>query len=94
MPEKAQAAKEICCAHNGEDAFLKIHEIEAKAKSHEKSLCILLDLDMPVLDGYEFLEELKAAKINLKITIYVLSALFKSREEKKLKSFPILLQDS
>lgn len=86
--EKAQIAKNIFCAENGEDAFLKIHQLEAQENSGVKNLCILLDIDMPVLDGYEFLEELKMSKVNLQVEVYVLSVLSENREKTKLSAYP------
>lgn len=87
--EKAQIAKKVICAGNGEDAFSKIHEIEAQSKADVKRLCILLDLDLPILDGFEFLKELKSSRVDLKIEIHVLSIFSGFREQKNLSSYPI-----
>jgi len=35
---------------------------------------ILLDLNMPVLDGWQFLDEFTQCKINKKITVYIVSS--------------------
>ncbi len=90
MLQKAKAANEIYIAENGEDAFTIIHELEAKAASKTKKLCILLDLDMPLLNGYEFLEELKNARLDLTVQVYVLSILLESREKKHLRKYPVV----
>jgi CheY-like chemotaxis protein len=87
--ERAQIAKNVFCVGNGEDAFSKIHEIEANDNSDVKNLWVLLDLDMPILSGYEFLEELKMSRVNLKIEVYVLSILSEFREKENLSSYPI-----
>lgn len=90
MLRKAKAANQIFVAENGEEAFAVIHKLEAKAGSKETKLCILLDLDMPMLDGYEFLEELKNGKVDLRIQVYVLSNLLESRENRRLQEYPIV----
>ena len=90
MLQKAKAASPILIAENGEEAFAIIHKLEAKAEAKEKSLCILLDLDMPLLNGYEFLEELKNRKPDLRVQVYVLSILLESREKKHLLGYPIV----
>ena len=87
--QQKRAAKEVFTAENVEDAFAIIHEIEAKAESPEKKLCIFLDLDMPRLNGYEFLEELKRGKIDLKVEVYILSILFEWEEKKHLAPYPV-----
>lgn len=86
--EKAQIAKEVLVAKNGEEAFAVIHELEARSSKNEE-LCILLDLNMPLLDGYEFLDELKRGKVDLKVKVYILSILSELREKKHLKDYPI-----
>lgn len=90
MLQKAKATNQIFVTENGEEAFAVIHKLEAKAASKEKKLCILLDLDMPLLDGYEFLEELKNGKVDLRIQVYVLSNLLESRENRRLQEYPIV----
>lgn len=90
MLRKAKATNQIFVAENGEEAFAIIHKLEAKAASKEKKLCILLDLDMPLLNGYEFLEELKNGKVDLRIQVYVLSILLESRENRRLQEYPIV----
>lgn len=90
MLRKVRPRMPVFVAENGEEAFAIIHKLEAKAGSKEKKLCILLDLDMPLLDGYEFLEELKNGKVDLRIQVYVLSILLESRENRRLQEYPIV----
>ena len=89
MLEMADAAEEIFVVENGKDAFSIISQIENKAKSKEIKLCILLDLDMPLFDGYEFLDALQADRRNLKVQIYILSVLLESKEKEHFTKYPI-----
>jgi CheY-like chemotaxis protein len=53
---------------------------------------ILLDLSMPIMDGWQFLEEYAALepKIEKKITIYVVSSSISPEDLKKAKSINVV----
>lgn len=53
---------------------------------------ILLDLDMPILNGWEFLEELTPhwKKDRKKYRIYILTSSLDSLDEEKAKSHPMI----
>ena len=57
------AGRQVVLAENGEDALLKL--------SKTRPCLILLDLKMPVMDGFEFLDEL--AKLHLDIPVLAVS---------------------
>ncbi len=50
---------------------------------------ILLDINMPVMDGWEFMEEIKMikAKINKQIIIYIVSSSIAIEDRNKSKTF-------
>jgi CheY-like chemotaxis protein len=50
---------------------------------------ILLDINMPVMDGWEFMEEIKRikSKINKKIIIYIVSSSIALEDKNKSKTF-------
>ncbi len=87
--EMANAAGEILVVENARDAFSIIGKLEEKVKTKEIRLCILLDLDMPDFDGYEFLEALKGERRNLKVQVYILSVLSESREKENFSLYPV-----
>jgi CheY-like chemotaxis protein len=51
---------------------------------------ILLDINMPVMDGWEFMEEIKMikSKISKKIIIYIVSSSIALEDKNKSKTFP------
>lgn len=59
---KANFALEIITLNNGEEGihYLENEEVKLQHKTSEKPLLILLDLNMPVMDGWEFLEQFSA----------------------------------
>lgn len=89
MLEKAIPPREIYIAENGEEAFAVIHALEEKSGPMEKELSILLDINMPLLNGIEFLNELKTARLDLKIRIYILSGFLRKKEQEEIEQFPI-----
>ncbi|SDR73370.1 response regulator [Gramella sp. MAR_2010_147] len=59
--------------HNGEDA---IKHLEPIIKSNQPSLpdVILLDLNMPIMDGWQFLDEFTAIPCTKEIIIYIVTS--------------------
>jgi CheY-like chemotaxis protein len=84
--EQTNFVETIKVFHNGLDAidFLK------KNAANYDSLpeIILLDLSMPIMDGWEFLEEyiLLSPKLGRKITIYIISSSISPYDIAKAKS--------
>ncbi|TRX40796.1 response regulator [Flavobacterium restrictum] len=52
---------------------------------------IFLDLNMPVLDGWQFLEELKQLPFKNQLAIYVISSTIDKREIKKCRKYKTVL---
>lgn len=67
--------------NNGNEAFKGIKE---RLKNGEQLPdIILLDINMPVMDGWQFLEDYKTLKIEKKIPIYVTSSSIKKSDVEK-----------
>lgn len=75
---------------NGKEALDYFKNIMENATDEEKLPDIIfLDLNMPVMDGWEFLNEFIKIKNNLnkKITLYVVSSSIDPRDLERAKSF-------
>jgi CheY-like chemotaxis protein len=62
---------------------------------HNKALpdVILLDINMPQMDGWEFMKEMSLIKAQLqkKIAIYIVSSSIANEDKEKSKTFPDIL---
>ena len=81
--------KHIITAHNGLEALKKL---QANAAADEKQPeLIFLDLKMPVMDGFEFLEQLaKHPELYLGYTkIYMTTSSFLAKDKEKAKQYQV-----
>ena len=85
--EKSGLVKEILPFKNGEEALNFI--LQNKNNEHQLPELILLDLNMPVLDGWGFLEEFKKVKhtVNKQVTIYITSSSTSQADKEKAKEY-------
>ncbi|TCC88045.1 response regulator [Pedobacter frigiditerrae] len=65
-------SRSVMVFHNGLEALK--HLTPAMASPEELPSLILLDLNMPVLDGWQFLDEFTKLRPNKKIRIYIVSS--------------------
>ena len=84
--EQTSLVNQIKIFSNGLDAINFLKAVQNNKKDLPE--IILLDLSMPVMDGWEFLEEylLILPKFDKKITIYIVSSSIDPRDIKKAKS--------
>ena len=98
-------SKEVIIFKNGKEAidFFKQH-IKISQQEADVPKIILLDLNMPIMDGWEFLQEFEQIKsnINQKVKLYVVSSSINPRDVDRAKSIeavsdyiikPIQMQD-
>lgn len=72
---------------NGKEAVSALHKIIENTELIPD--IILLDINMPVMDGWEFMEEIKSIKsqIDKKIIIYIVSSSIAVEDKNKSKEF-------
>ncbi|HAH35620.1 MAG TPA: response regulator [Algoriphagus sp.] len=77
--------KELIRYANGEEAYFALKEkFEKKTPLPE---LILLDLNMPIWDGWQFLEEFTKLAIEKKIYIFILTSSIDSQDELKAQKY-------
>ncbi|MES9855489.1 MAG: response regulator [Sedimenticola sp.] len=81
---RAGISNNIKWCENGKIALDYIQgEGEYEGNSHTTDVLLLLDLNMPVLDGYRVLEQLKKNKLTKRIPIIILTTTDDAREIKR-----------
>ncbi len=82
---KMNVFKEVKNLKNGLDALNDLKDVNAEKKNFPD--VIFLDLNMPVLDGWQFLEELEKTPFKDKLNIYVVSSTIDTREIVKCENY-------
>ncbi|MBX9853667.1 MAG: response regulator [Cytophagaceae bacterium] len=85
--EKLGICKNIHISKNGQDGLQYI--IEKSRKRDQYPDLVLLDINMPVMDGFDFVEKLNDLNLNHQINIVVLTTSTRSKEEEKMKGLGI-----
>ncbi|WP_246151051.1 response regulator [Adhaeribacter aerolatus] len=87
--KKAGIGEEILTAHNGREALKKLQDLTANGEKLPD--LIFLDIKMPVMDGFEFLEALtKTPELNLDQTrIYMCTSSFHPKDRERAELYPI-----
>lgn len=82
---------EVLSFLNGADALEEL--IKLKNNNEDLPSIILLDINMPIMDGWEFLNEFRklSANITNKISVYIISSSIASEDIEKSKTFPEII---
>ena len=76
---------------NGKLAIDALHIIIRKTTNTTEKIpdIILLDINMPIMDGWEFMEEMSLIKsqLNKKIIVYIVSSSIAVEDKKKSKTY-------
>ena len=85
MMETVQFSLNFLVYKNGKEAFDNLlPQLQLKTDLPD---VILLDLNMPLMDGWQFLDELAKIPVAKQIPIYIVSSSVDSRDIKKAKNY-------
>lgn len=89
--KKALLNTEIMACLNGKFAIDQLYEIQRKDPAKLPDY-ILLDINMPIMNGWEFLDEYKRLNIDPsgKTKIYIISSSVFSNDINKARSYPLV----
>jgi CheY-like chemotaxis protein len=89
---KSSFSNKIDTAKNGEEA-LKYFDSLLLAKNLNKPQLIFLDLNMPIIDGWEFLDHFNTLKYSdfHQIKVIILSSTIDPEDLKKSKKYPMVI---
>ena len=89
--KKALLNTEIMACLNGKFAIDQLYEIQ-KRDPDKLPDYILLDINMPIMNGWEFLDEYKRLNIDAqgRTKIYIISSSVFSNDINKAKSYPLI----
>ncbi|WP_337041122.1 response regulator [Emticicia sp. 17c] len=70
---------------NGKEAINHLSAIQQNPESLPD--VILLDLNMPIMDGWQFLDEFEKIKLDKKVTLYIVSSSIDIQDHNKAKDY-------
>ncbi|PSR55724.1 response regulator [Adhaeribacter arboris] len=84
---KKKVSKQIVTASNGEEALAVLNNINSQETYPD---LIFLDIKMPVMDGFEFLEALQHSELSkLPIKIVLLTSSFNQQDVERAKNYSV-----
>lgn len=89
--QKSEMFSDISTFKNGKEAIDALNNSLNNIESFPD--IILLDINMPIMDGWEFMEELQILKpsINKQIIVYIVSSSIAVEDKNKAKSYTDIL---
>ena len=80
---------EICAFLNAADAIIFLRD--SFSESLYEKIIVLLDLNMPIMDGWEFIDEYRSLhEKECSVNVYILSSSLHSADHERAKKDPIV----
>lgn len=81
--EITQISETVHCFHNGHEALEFFKSLENESEPE----LILLDLNMPIVDGWEFMDAYSKLNLNTNILIYVMTSSINPSDARKVEQY-------
>lgn len=85
--EMSNQVESIMVCRNGKEAYDKLKEIADSEKPLPE--LILLDLNMPIWDGWQFLDEFTKIRTDQTITLYILTSSVSPSDQKRAEKYKL-----
>lgn len=83
--QKCNVDSEIIELNNGEEASEWFH-----AHQDIKDTLVLLDINMPIMNGFEFLESIKSIAFDSSVDVYLLSSSTHPEDQKRAQEYDLV----
>ena len=85
---KTEIDAPVAVTNNASEGIDKLLELNETINDRSALVLVFLDLNMPLLDGWGFLEIFKDMKLNFKINLFIVSASISPDDKARAKSYP------
>jgi len=82
--KKKNLGEQVQCFTNGQEALEQLQKVQ----NGDRPDLIFLDLNMPILDGWEFLDAAQSKIQDAKIRVAILSSSISHEDQEKAKEYP------
>lgn len=87
--KEANITEEVVTLTDGQKALSYLKNLEIPESDTPYKILVLLDLNMPVMDGFEFMDEFKALNLRAEFLIVVLTSSDNHRDKEKIETYNI-----
>ena len=85
---KTEIAAPVTVLNDASKGIDKLLVLNETITDHSATVLVFLDLNMPLLDGWGFLEIFKKMKLNFVVHLFIVSASINPDDKSRAKSYP------
>lgn len=85
---KTEIDAPVTVVNNASEGIDKLWALNETINDYSASVLVFLDLNMPFLDGWGFLEIFKKMKLNFKVHLFIVSASINPDDKTRATSYP------